>query len=38
MMTDAFVDEGLNEEKAQDAEGMLLDGGQPVYYYLISAE
>jgi len=35
---DAAAIEGLCSEKAQDAEVMLLDGGQPVYYYLISAE
>lgn len=35
---DAKVIEGLCTEKAPDAEVMLLDGGQPVYYYLISAE
>ena len=44
-----FYGEGVNEadaakvqelcqKKAPDAEVMLLDGGQPVYYYLISAE
>lgn len=35
---DAAVVEGICKDKASDAEIMLLDGGQPVYYYLISAE
>ena len=35
---DASAVEAICKEKAQDAEVMLLDGGQPVYYYLISAE
>ena len=35
---DASVVESICQEKASDAEVMLLDGGQPVYYYLISAE
>lgn len=35
---DATVVEGICKENASDAEIMLLDGGQPVYYYLISAE
>lgn len=35
---DASVVESICKDKAQDAEIMLLDGGQPVYYYLISAE
>ncbi len=30
--------EGICKTNAPDAEVMLLDGGQPVYYYLISAE
>ncbi len=36
--TDAEVIENICKDKAHDAEVMLLDGGQPVYYYLISAE
>ncbi len=35
---DASVIESICKDKAQDAEVMILDGGQPVYYYLISAE
>lgn len=35
---DASVVENICKENAKDAEVMLLDGGQPVYYYLISAE
>jgi len=35
---DAAVVENICKENAKDAEVMLLDGGQPVYYYLISAE
>ncbi len=35
---EAAVLEGICKEKAPDAEVMLLDGGQPVYYYMISAE
>ncbi|MBR5478665.1 MAG: DAK2 domain-containing protein [Clostridia bacterium] len=35
---DAAMVQALCQKKAPDAEVMLLDGGQPVYYYLISAE
>ena len=35
---DATVVEGICKESATNAEVMVLDGGQPVYYYLISAE
>ncbi len=35
---DATVVEGICKGSATDAEVMVLDGGQPVYYYLISAE
>ena len=35
---DAAKIQDLCKKKAPDAEVMLLDGGQPVYYYLISAE
>ena len=35
---DAAVVEAICKEKAPNAEVMLLDGGQPVYYYIISAE
>ena len=35
---DAAVIENLCKDKADGAEVMLIDGGQPVYYYLISAE
>ena len=35
---DAVAVENICKEAATDAEVMLLDGGQPVYYYLISAE
>lgn len=36
--SDAAAIESICSEKASDAEVMLLNGGQPVYYYLISAE
>ncbi len=36
--SDAAVVENICKDKASDAEVMLLNGGQPVYYYLISAE
>ncbi len=36
--SDAEPVENICKEKAKNAEVMLLDGGQPVYYYLISAE
>jgi len=35
---DATVVESVCKDKSADAEVMLLEGGQPVYYYLISAE
>lgn len=35
---DAAQLEAICKEKAPDAEIMVLDGGQPVYYYIISAE
>ena len=35
---DATLVEDICKEKAESAEVMLIDGGQPVYYYLISAE
>lgn len=35
---DAAKVQAICQSKAPDAEVMLLDGGQPVYYYLISAE
>ena len=35
---DAGTVEAICKGEAKDAEVMLLDGGQPVYYYLISAE
>ncbi len=35
---DASVVENICKENAKESEVMLLDGGQPVYYYLISAE
>ncbi len=35
---EATLVENLCKEKAEGAEVMLVDGGQPVYYYLISAE
>ncbi len=34
----AEILEKIAKEKAPDAEVMVLDGGQPVYYYMISAE
>ena len=36
--SDATVVEKICADNAPDAEVMLVDGGQPVYYYLISAE
>ena len=35
---DAAVMEELCKTAAPNAEVMLLDGGQPVYYYIVSAE